>query len=134
VWFLAPIYDVDPSKLGNALVLEAASDDASSRATYVFRMMDGDRYRSGLSQEELDSATEAAKRLVNRCLIDVNFRREPIYLGEEQLRGADYERYFYAVKKMPGLRLLRERFLGRVFHTSLEKWKSDLSALIKEKA
>jgi hypothetical protein len=32
--------------------------------------------------------------------------------------------------RVPELRTLRERFIGRVMHSSLEQWKGDVAALL----
>jgi hypothetical protein len=132
IWFMAPIYDAYRSKPGNVLVLEAASDEAASRATYAFRMIDKERYSSA-APNDLEEEVDKFKQLMNRCLIEINFRREPIYLTEEKLLDPEYERYLYASKKMESLQLLRKNFLGRIFHNSPEKWREDLNTLIREK-
>jgi hypothetical protein len=131
VWFMAPIYDSDPVIPGNALVLEAASDEVSGRATYVFRIMDRIEYSRGVSSTKLEENMEAFVHRVNRCLIEINFRREPIYLLEDKLREPDNERYLYAAHRLASLQLLRENFIGRVFHSSPDKWRGDLVDLLK---
>ena len=131
VWFMAPIYDSDPVQPGNALVLEAASDEVSGRATYVFRMMDRLEYSRGVSSTKLEENVEAFVNRVNRCLIEINFRREPIYLLDDKLREPDNERYLYAAHRLASLQLLRENFIGRVFHSSPDKWRGDLAELLK---
>jgi len=131
VWFMAPIYSSDPSQPGNAVVLEAASNEASGRATYIFRIMDRRDYRTGVPKAQLEDIVGSFLHLVNRCLIEINFRREPIYLTEESLMEPEYERYLYAVKRLAGLRILRDNFIGRVAHSSPEKWRSEISSLLK---
>jgi hypothetical protein len=131
VWFMAPIYSSDPRQPGNAVVLEAASDEASGRATYLFRIMDRREYKEGVIKAQLEDRVRSFMHLLNRCLIEINFRREPIYLSEEKLREPDYERYLYAAKRLPGLGILRENFVGRVSHSSPEKWRSEIYALLK---
>jgi hypothetical protein len=131
VWFMAPIYSSDPSLPGNAVVLEAASDEGSGRATYLFRIMDRREYKTGVPKAQLEDRVGSFLHLVNRCLVEINFRREPIYLSEESLMEPDYERYLYAAKRLAGLRILRENFLGRVAHSSPEKWRSEISAILK---
>jgi hypothetical protein len=68
---------------------------------------------------------------INRLMIDINFRREPIYLSDERLKEPQYSKYLYAVRKIPSLKALRELFIGRVIHSSFEQWKSDVSDLLK---
>ena len=67
---------------------------------------------------------------VNHSMIDVNFRREPIYLPDERLLEPRYVRYFHAVRLLPSLRVLRESFIGRVMHVSEDQWKRDVKALL----
>jgi len=131
VWFMAPIYSSDPSLPGNAVVLEAASDEASGRATYLFRIMNRRDYKTGVLKAQLEDRVASFLHLVNRCLIEINFRREPIYLTEERLMEPEYERYLYAAKRLAGLRVLRDNFIGRVAHSSQEKWRSEISDLLK---
>jgi hypothetical protein len=131
VWFMAPIYSSDPSPPGNAVVLEAASDETSGRATYLFRIMDRRNYKTGVPQAQLKGIVRSFLHLVNRYLVEINFRREPIYLTEESLMKPEYERYLYAAKRLAGLHVLRDNFIGRVAHSSPEKWRSEISALLK---
>lgn len=131
VWFMAPIYSSDPNLPGNAVVLEAASDEASGRATYLFRIMDRRDYKTGVLKAQLEDRVGSFLHLVNRCLIEINFRREPIYLTEERLMEPEYERYLYAAKRLAGLRVLRDNFIGRIAHSSQEKWRSEISAILK---
>lgn len=131
VWFMAPIYNPDLSIQGNALVVEAASDDVSGRATYVFRMRENSEYKGDLPAGQIEKNIEGFINQVNRCMIEINFRREPIYLNDEKLREPEYERYLYAAHRLASLQLLRENFIGRVFHSSPDKWRIDLAALLK---
>jgi hypothetical protein len=68
---------------------------------------------------------------LNRCLQEVNFRREPIYLAEERLNDPRYSRYKYAIHRIPELRRLRSLFIGRVIHRSLEQWEKDIKTLVE---
>jgi hypothetical protein len=64
-------------------------------------------------------------------MIDINFRREPIYLTDDALGDPKYARYRFAVLKLPSLRTLRDLFIGRVIHSSIEQWKQDVTELLK---
>jgi len=64
-------------------------------------------------------------------MIDINFRREPIYLSEEELNEPEHSKYRIAVQKMPSLEVLRDIFIGRVFHKSMEQWKNDAIELLQ---
>jgi hypothetical protein len=63
-------------------------------------------------------------------MIEINFRREPIYLTENQLESTQYTQYRFAIAKISSLRILREQFVGRVIHASREQWKNDVNCLL----
>ncbi|CAJ36591.1 hypothetical protein [Methanocella arvoryzae] len=153
VWYLTPVYG-EGGKPGNALIMEAVSiapgetpeeeepaepeaeeevtedgQKSIGKATYVFRIVSRKDY-PGMSKADLDRAAEEAVRTLNDCMIAINFRREPIFLSDEKLREPANLQYLYSVQRLPELRYLRERFVGRVAHAGKEKWKKDLSALL----
>ena len=146
LWFLAPIYGTGPGQPGNAIAMEAAS--ASEReggdgeegvdegpagpgmATYVFRMAAPAEYAALKTREELDAAADQAIARINHCLAAINFRREPVYLTDEQMREPRYARYQFAVQRIPQLRELRSLFIGRVVHSSPEQWQQGVRALL----
>jgi hypothetical protein len=64
-------------------------------------------------------------------MLDINFRREPIYLSDERLEEAEYVGYKTALQKIPSLRLLRKLYTGRAVHSSFEQWKSDVMDLLR---
>jgi hypothetical protein len=111
--------------------MEAASAEGSGRATYFFRLIDPEKYRNSKSLEDLRTEVDEALKRINRYLITINFRREPIYLSDEQLNTAAYVGYQRAVSKLPALRELRSSFLGRVIHNSPEQWKESVDKLLK---
>ena len=63
-------------------------------------------------------------------MIEINFRREPIYLTENQLESTEYTQYRFAIAKIPSLKTLRDQFVGRVIHASQEQWKTDVTSLL----
>jgi hypothetical protein len=132
VWFLVPVYSADSKTPGNAVVMEAYSlgEDLKAYATYVFRLAPRADYARGMSDSELAAAADAAIETVNRCMIEVNFRREPIYLADEKLLDPRYLRYWFAVRRLPGLRWLREHFVGRAIHSTPEEWQAGVDALL----
>jgi len=132
VWALFPICDPDPERPGNAVALEAASLAGTGRATYFFRLA-GRREYPLLAGEpgELLRRVAVFCRQLNRWMLAVNFRREPIYLPEEKLNEPRYERYRNALQRIPGLSQLRERFIGRVIHTSAAQWRRDVVDLLR---
>ncbi len=131
LWFLAPIYASDPRLPGNALAMEAASSRGGGRATYFFRLLGREEYREARDMEALDRRADELASALNDCLQAVNFRREPIYLEEERLREPRYARYRHALRRLPELRMLRDLFIGRVFHSSPEQWRRDVEDLLR---
>ncbi len=120
IWVLAPI------RGKNAVAMEATSSEDSGRATYVFRFMDEGAYAKA-SQAERDAALDYFMKDVNRCMIAINFRREPIYLDDEALAGPKYSAYRFSILRLPRLRRLRSLFKGRAAHN--ESWAGSVDAL-----
>jgi len=131
VWFLIPIYSDDPSTPGNAVALEATTGTDEGRATYFFRILGRGDYAVKRELSELHSDYDGFLKTLNRCMIEINFRREPIYFTDEQLNDPKYIHYKYAVQEIPSLQKLRELFIGRVMHYNADQWKSDVTALLK---
>ncbi|HKU49905.1 MAG TPA: hypothetical protein VJP79_08145 [Nitrososphaera sp.] len=153
LWILVPIYGTN-STPGNAIALEAATLAAGSqdsnptvggegdaqhdeeeggaggKATYFFRAMDRKDYPAS-NIEALNSSADSMISEINQFMLDINFRREPIMLSDEQLQEPKYARYRYAIQKIPSLAHLRKVFIGRVIHSSLDQWKSDVAELLK---
>jgi hypothetical protein len=102
---------------------------ATTGATYLFHVM-GQKEFSQANDEELTRKLEDFIKGINRAMIDINFRREPIYLSDDQLDSTKYVQYRFAIQNIPSLRLLRNLFTARVIHSSPEQWKSDLSSLL----
>lgn len=130
IWFLIPICNPDASKPGNAVAMEAAAGEGGGRATYFFRLMDRETYAKGVDPEELRRATALFIPLVNRCMLAINFRREPVYLPRERFSEPRYTRYRYALERIPSLEILRDHFIGRVIHRSSEQWEENVRNLL----
>jgi hypothetical protein len=64
-------------------------------------------------------------------MLDINFRREPIYLPTDRLEETEYVKYKIALQRMPSLQLIRNLFIGRIIHSSPEQWKNDVMGLLK---
>ena len=64
-------------------------------------------------------------------MLAINFRREPIYLPDERLEEPQYQKYKFAIAKIPALSGLRQLFIGRVIHRTPEQWKNDTMDLLK---
>jgi hypothetical protein len=134
IWFLMPIYAASDKDYGNAVAMEtteATGEESSGKATYFFKIVCRKIYRSFQNPEELDKETDKLIRTINRCMLDINFRREPIYLPDEKLSEAVYFKYRIAVQRITSLQLLRNLYIGRVIHASPEQWKSDVIDLLR---
>jgi hypothetical protein len=131
IWFLVPIYNLDGTQPGNAIAMEATAMEGNGKATYCFKITDPKIYRNFKSEEELQVAVDKSLKQLNRDLITINFRREPIYLTDAQLKSTTYVAYRRAVSKVPALQELRRLFIGRVIHNSPEQWKEAITQLLK---
>lgn len=131
IWLLIPVYDADPAKPGNAIALEAVSGEDEGRATYFFRLTNRKEYPQFGDLVNLHGEYDLFVKTINRCMIDINFRREPIYLSDERLDDPKFAMYRYAVRRLPSLRTLRNLFIGRVIHSSPEQWREDVTDLLK---
>lgn len=157
-WLLFPLREPNSNRLSNNVAMEAFNnqeepenqtqqnsmenedtiDDkvqnenntaATTGATYLFQIMEQEEYTQ-TKDEELTKKLEDFIKNINRAMIDINFRREPIYLSNDQLDSTKYAQYRFAIQNIPSLRLLRSLFTGRVIHSSPEQWKSDIYSLL----
>jgi hypothetical protein len=127
VWFLVPLYG--SPNFGNAIAIEASTQDGTGRATYFFRIT-GRRDYAKSSLDDLDKVCDALIKTINRAMIEINFRREPIYLSYDSLMEPKYQRYLFAAQKLQSLKTLRELFIGRVFHLGTDSWQADVRDLL----
>jgi hypothetical protein len=130
VWFLIPIYGESPGGTGNAIAMEASTGEGPGRATYFFKIVNRTDYRVARNIQILDETVDALVREIDRCMLEINFRREPIYLSDTKLEEPQYVRYRFAVRKLKGLRTLRNLYVGRVMHVSPDQWKKDVMDLL----
>jgi hypothetical protein len=156
VWLLIPLL-TSSGKLENAVALEAfttgeekaeaepenasveektdaqnvAEPDVSGsgKATYFFKLLGRSDYAKA-NAEEAASRLDSFTKNINRCMVDINFRREPIYLSEDKLDSPKYFQYRFAVAKLPSLKTLRQQFIGRVVHSTFDQWKQDVTDLL----
>ncbi|MFA6897154.1 MAG: hypothetical protein WCQ96_02635 [Patescibacteria group bacterium] len=129
-WFLIPIYDLDNKKPGNAIAMEATTATGTGKSTYFFRILPRRKYRDVKNITTLRQEVDGLIEIINKAMIDINFRREPIYLSDEKLSEPQYFKYKIAVEKIPNLRILRALFIGRVAHHSVEQWQADVNDLL----
>ncbi|MFW6376071.1 MAG: hypothetical protein ACOCZJ_02805, partial [Thermoplasmatota archaeon] len=130
IWFLIPIYSTDPDVPGNTVAMEAISSEGGGKATYFFRIVSRKDYPNHDNIDELHDEVDDFIQKINQCMLAINFRREPIYLPEEKLDEPNYQRYKFAIAKIPELRELRRLFVGRIIHHSDEQWKEDVMDLL----
>jgi hypothetical protein len=102
---------------------------ATIGATYFFRATGRKEY-SQTKDEDLTKVLDSFVKNINRSMIEINFRREPIYLTENQLESTEYTQYRFAIAKISSLKTLRDQFVGRVIHASKEQWKNDVTSLL----
>ena len=134
IWFLAPVYSTDPDQPGNAIAMEAAGE-GGGKATYFFRITDREEYRNVIQDSALlEKTVDTALQNLNRYMIAINFRREPVYLSDEQLKSPSCIGYRRAVAKIPALRELRRLYSGRVIHHSPEQWQQSVMQILKTNA
>jgi hypothetical protein len=121
-WFFTPL--ADGGRPLNAVAQEVTSEQG--HATYVFRLMPAEEFEAARSDGEdplADAVTAAVARL-NRALLTLNFRREPIYLTDDQVATGRYARYRAALRKLDYLQWARAAFLGRAIHNAT--WEQQL--------
>jgi hypothetical protein len=120
LWFFAPL-----SRDGRPvnLVAQEVTSDAG-HATYLYRLMDADRFAS-LSGDALAEEVAAGIRRLNQALLTLNFRREPIYLPEDQIASARFAKYAVALRKLDYLQWARRAFVTRLIHN--QTWEQQLA-------
>jgi hypothetical protein len=129
-WFFFPLAGKRGAKLpANLVAWEATSK--SGRGTYFFRLVPPEQAPLLADPAKAPAILDAAIRELNRALVLLNFRREPIYLPDDSLEiQPRFRRYAIACRKLPELRRLRASFLGRAIHTSLENWRGQLEVFL----
>jgi len=129
-WFFLPLSGKPGAKLpGNLVAWEATS--RSGRATYFFRLVPPEQAAELQDAAKSPALIESAIRQLNRAIVLLNFRREPIYLPEDSLLlQPRFRRYAIACRKLPELVRLRSSFLGRAIHTSPEAWQKQFECYL----
>ena len=126
-WFYFPL-KTDPDHHAPANLVAWESTSRSGRATYFFRLYPPHQNKQGVQDPGI--LTSAIQRL-NRSLVLLNFKREPIYLPDDSLETQPrYRRYAIAGRKIPILKQLRSSYLGRALHTSPEAWQKQVQSLL----
>ena len=129
-WFFFPLAK-KPGANEPSNIVAWESTSHSGRATYFFRMLPGDKAGDLEDPAKSGGLIESAIQRLNRALVLLNFRREPIYLPDDSLETQlRYRRYAIACRKIPVLRELRASYIGRAVHTSPEGWQKQLDAIL----
>ncbi len=154
IWMLFPLLNPGTNRLSNTIALEAFSTidkteengnseteeennqtpdeeqkPAATGATYFFRQTGRNKY-SQTKDEDLTKELESFIKNINRSMIEINFRREPIYLTDNQLDSSEYTQYRFAIAKISSLKTLRDQFIGRIIHASQKQWQADVTSLL----
>ncbi len=133
VWFLIPVVDNKRDQPRNAVFMEGSSVSKSGgKATYAFKVSQKEEVLCN-KEDKLKLLKERNKdfiQKVNRCMMDINFRREPIYLTEDKLDDEKYSKYKFAIQNIPSLRFLRKHYIGRVIHRSKEQWRRGIRNIL----
>ena len=95
-------------------------------ATYVFNIMP----RSQFPGQDTDALTDKMIASLNDCMLSINFRREPIFISDDDLELPKNVKYWYSVQKLPSLRELRGRFVGRAIHVNKEQWQKAINDVL----
>jgi len=130
-WFFLPLAAKAGAKLPDNLVAWEATS-RSGRATYFFRLVPPEQAGQLRDASKAPALIEAAIRQLNRAIVLLNFRREPIYLPDDSLLlQPRFRRYAIACRKLPELVRLRSSFLGRAIHTSHDAWQKQFAYYIE---
>lgn len=146
VWFLVPFYSENDQEPGNAVVMEVArlphqedspsnkkrntTEETEGYATYAFRFCNREKYHLATDMAGLEKELHEFIRAFNRNLADINFRRTPIYLPAARFAEPTYQKYWFSLKRLASLQMLRLHFIGRVIHRSENQWQNDLQRLL----
>jgi hypothetical protein len=129
-WFFFPLATQPGTGLPANLVAWEATTK-SGRATYFFRLLASESAAELGDSARGPSLIEAAIQQLNRAIVLLNFRRQPIYLPDDALQFQPrYHRYVIACRKIPELKRLRASFLGRAIHTSPAEWQKQFATFL----
>ena len=104
-WLVAPLAQ------GAVCAVEFAVPKTEAAATFVYRSQDG---------------FDVFAARLNRAMEAVAFAREVISMPDEQVASRENARYQMVIERTPALAFIRQRFAGRVIHTSPQAWEKSL--------
>jgi len=130
IWTLVPIVSTDGGMAGNAFVLEGTDEPLPTRATYIFRIISREAFRASAGTV---SESDIAREMDAICsaMASIDFKREGLALNDQELASPENARIRHALNLVPGLRELRQRFIGRVVHSPPETWAERTGELLK---
>jgi len=131
-WFFLPLSAQPGGKFPDNLVAWEATSQ-SGRATYFFRLVNPSSASQLRDPSKSAAIVDNAIQQLNRAIVLLNFRREPIYLPDDSLlMQPRFHRYAIACRKLPELVRLRSSFLGRAIHTTPEAWQKQLEGFLSK--
>jgi len=131
-WFFLPLAAKPGAGFPDNLVAWEATSH-SGRATYFFLLVPPEQAALLGDPEKGPGLLESAIQQLNRAIVLLNFRREPIYLPDGSLQlQPRFRRYAIACRKLPELVRLRSSFLGRAIHTTPEAWQKQFESFLSQ--
>ncbi|NLC39532.1 MAG: hypothetical protein GX763_01295, partial [Clostridiaceae bacterium] len=109
------LWTVSPSEDGQKAVVEFNFPHEKA-ATYVF---------------ETKGNFEGFLITLNRAFEATDFRREMLYLTNPDLHLEKNANARMLLERTPALQVLREAFVGRVIHYSIDSWRKNLQGMLK---
>ena len=132
-WFFLPLAAKSGARYPDNLVAWEATS-RSGRATYFFRLVPPEQASQLQDASRGPALIDSAIRQLNRAIVLLNFRREPIYLPDDSLLiQPRFRRYAIACRKLPELVRLRSSFLGRAIHASNDTWQRQFEGFLATK-
>ena len=95
----------------------------ADHATYVYRVAPAP---AGLGRDEAGAWLAAT---ASYTLLALDFKKEPLYLPEPEILSTRGGLYRAALRRLPGLREMRSRLVGRAIHSSPEAWMARIETL-----
>ncbi|MCL5069972.1 MAG: hypothetical protein M1308_03630, partial [Actinobacteria bacterium] len=108
-----------------------SEEESAGKATYFFKILNRTDYSNLQNLKNLESEIDGLIKKINKAMISINFRREPVYIEDDDLYDPKNVKYKFAIAKIPELRELRARFIGRVMHINPKSWKNNIEELLK---
>ena len=105
-------------------------EESSGKATYFFKILNRSDYLKPENLKGLEAEVEKLIKKINKAMISINFRREPIYIEDEKLYEPDNIKYRFAISKIAELREIREKFIGRMIHLNFNSWRAGIEKLL----